>query len=70
MAEHVQKLHFQRRPGKLYYLDAKGNLVEITPGSKHKQIVARPGIRKEKGYLYYLDKQGHIARAKMKRKKR
>ncbi len=66
MIQIVQKLNFKRQRGKLYFVDHKGDLVEITPRQKKRKVVAKLRIKKEKGYLYFLNKQGHIARTPMK----
>ena len=66
MSTEVAILHFNRKKGKLYYINSGGNLVEMDPSSKEKTIVARPGITKVQGYLYFLNRNGNIARAKMK----
>ncbi len=70
MIQIVQKLNFKRQPGRLYFIDYQGDLVEIAPRQKKRKVVAKLRIKKEKGYLYFLNKQGHIARTRMKNSKK
>ena len=65
----VKKLNFKRKPGRLYYIDKKGDLVEFNRKTKGKQVVVRSNISKAEGYLYFLDKNGNISKAPMKNRK-
>ena len=66
MATEVLVLNFNRKKGKIYYVNSDGELVEMDRITKDKTII--PGSRAEKckGYFYFLNKEGNIARAKMK----
>ncbi len=66
MATEVLELNFNRKRGKLYYINSDGYLVEMDVTTKETTIIPGPRIKKSKGYLYFLNKEGNIARAKMK----
>lgn len=69
MAVEVAVLNFSREKGRLYYVNAEGNLMEINLTTKDKKVVAAPGIKKLKGHFYFLNKKGNIERSKMKNHK-
>ncbi len=69
MATEVAVLNFKREKGRLYYVNADGNLMEINLTTKEKMVVATPGIKKIKGHFYFLNKKGNIERSEMKNQK-
>ena len=56
MTQELVKLGFKRKPGMFYYLNQKGNLVEMNPITSYKKEVAQLKIKKAKGYFYFLNK--------------
>lgn len=72
MAQKVMKCGIKRRPGYLYYIDKKGNVVETRMARGKKKggggkVICKAGIQRKEGYLYFVDKQGDISCAKMVR---
>jgi len=66
----------KRKPGFLYYVDAKGNVMEAPmargkkKGKGQKKVVLKNAVQRKPGYLYYVDAQGNVCEAKMARKKK
>jgi 20S proteasome alpha/beta subunit len=71
----------QRKPGYLYYVDAKGNVMQVPmargkkKGRGEKKVIAKGVVKRKEGYLYYIDAKGNVCEAKMakggrKKKKR
>lgn len=75
MGKVIVKNAIKRKPGFLYYVDAKGNVMEVPmargkKGKGTKKVVLKNAVKRKEGYLYYIDAKGNICEAKMARKKK
>jgi hypothetical protein len=72
----IVKNAIKRKAGFLYYVDGKGNVVEVPmargkkKGKGQKKVVLKNAVKRKEGYLYYIDAKGNICEAKMARKKK
>jgi hypothetical protein len=74
MGKVIAKGVVQRKPGFMYYVDAKGNVVQVPmargrgkKGKGEKKVVAKNVVQRKEGFLYYVDAQGNVCEAKMAR---
>ncbi|MEM1535316.1 MAG: hypothetical protein QXE64_01085 [Candidatus Pacearchaeota archaeon] len=71
MGQVILKNAVQRKPGFLYYVDAKGNVMEVPmargkkKGKGGKRVVVKNAVKRKEGYLYYVDAKGNVCEAKM-----
>ena len=71
MGQVILKGAVKRKPGFLYYVDAKGNVMEAPmargkkKGKGQKKVILKNAVKRKEGYLYYVDAKGNVCEAKM-----
>ncbi|MEM1577488.1 MAG: hypothetical protein QXQ30_00950 [Candidatus Pacearchaeota archaeon] len=71
MGKVILKNAVKRKPGFLYYVDAKGNIMEVPmargkkKGKGGKKVVVKNAVKRKEGFLYYIDAAGNLCEAKM-----